>query len=174
MVEIGRVRVKTGNAPIEQKISAYPAQADICAFVSTSLETKRAARRPSQGSGRPNANGRGWLRTALGQKRRFDPQRVTSGLPQSTDIARPARLVRFVHRSGSRHAHSITLPVRASGDRCCGTSTHSRSLGAQRLETRVASGPINVPDKVVGRAIAIRMQMQIEDSDHNTKMYRRP
>jgi hypothetical protein len=110
----------------------------------------------------------------LGQKRRFDPQPVTSGLPQSTDIARPARLVRFVHRSGSRHAHSITLPVRASGDRCCGTSTHSRSLGAQRIETRVASGPINVPDKVVGRAIAIRMQMQIEDSDHNTKMYRRP
>jgi len=44
MVEIGRVRVKTGNAPIEQKISAYPPQADICAFVSTSLETKRAAR----------------------------------------------------------------------------------------------------------------------------------
>ena len=32
MVEIGRVRVKGGNAPIEQKISAYPAQADICAF----------------------------------------------------------------------------------------------------------------------------------------------
>jgi hypothetical protein len=28
MVEIGRVRVKTGNAPIEQKISAYPPQAD--------------------------------------------------------------------------------------------------------------------------------------------------
>jgi hypothetical protein len=28
--------------------------------------------------------------------RRFDPQPVTSGLPQSTDIARPARLVRFV------------------------------------------------------------------------------
>jgi hypothetical protein len=34
MVEIGRVRVKTGNAPIAQKISAPP-QADICAFVST-------------------------------------------------------------------------------------------------------------------------------------------
>src|SRR5258706_1476917 len=28
MVEIGRVRVKAGNAPIEQKISAYPPQAD--------------------------------------------------------------------------------------------------------------------------------------------------
>src|ERR1700692_1996610 len=53
MVEIGHVRVKAGNAPIEQKISAYPPQADICAFVSTSLETKKAARRPSQGSGRP-------------------------------------------------------------------------------------------------------------------------
>jgi hypothetical protein len=44
MVEIGRVRVKAGNAPIEQKISAYSPQADICAFVSTSLEAKRAAR----------------------------------------------------------------------------------------------------------------------------------
>src|SRR5712671_7498783 len=60
MVEIGRVRVKTGNAPIEQKISAYPPQADICAFVSTSLETKRAARRPSQGSGRPRCK-REWV-----------------------------------------------------------------------------------------------------------------
>src|ERR1700694_6308069 len=38
---------------MEKKIQAYPPQADICAFVSTSLETKRAARRPSQGSGRP-------------------------------------------------------------------------------------------------------------------------
>jgi hypothetical protein len=60
MVEIGRVRVKAGNAPIEQKISAYPPQADICAFVSTSLETKRAARRPSQGSGRPKCK-REWV-----------------------------------------------------------------------------------------------------------------
>jgi hypothetical protein len=31
-----------------------------------------------------------------GQKRRFDPQPVTSGLPQSTDIAKSARLVRLV------------------------------------------------------------------------------
>src|ERR1700681_4397069 len=60
MVEIGRVRVKNGNAPIEQKISAYPPQADICAFVSTSLETKRAAWRPSQGSGRPKCK-REWV-----------------------------------------------------------------------------------------------------------------
>jgi hypothetical protein len=37
MVEIGRARVKAGNAPIAQKISVDP-QADICAFVSTSLE----------------------------------------------------------------------------------------------------------------------------------------
>src|SRR3981081_1818279 len=59
MVEIGRGRVKTGNAPIEQKILAYPPQADICAFVSTSLETKRAAWRPSQGSGRPKCKREG-------------------------------------------------------------------------------------------------------------------
>jgi hypothetical protein len=32
----------------------------------------------------------------LGQKRRFDPLPATSGLPQPTDIVRPARLVRFV------------------------------------------------------------------------------
>ena len=31
-----------------------------------------------------------------GQTRRFDPQPVTSGLPRSTDIVRPARLVPFV------------------------------------------------------------------------------
>jgi hypothetical protein len=32
----------------------------------------------------------------LGQKRRFDPQLATSDLPRSTDINRPAQLVRFV------------------------------------------------------------------------------
>src|SRR4051794_16792205 len=35
----------------------------------------------------------------IGQKRWFDPQLVTSGLPQSTDFVRPARLVRFVPKS---------------------------------------------------------------------------
>src|SRR6266404_5692658 len=68
MVEIGRVRVKVGNAPIEQKISAYPPQADICAFVSTSLETKRAARRPSQGSGRPKCKWEGVAEDRFGSK----------------------------------------------------------------------------------------------------------
>src|SRR5260370_3951494 len=68
MVEIGRVRVKTGNAPIEQKISAYPPQADICAFVSTSLETKRAARQPSQGSGRPKCKREGVAEDRFGSK----------------------------------------------------------------------------------------------------------
>jgi hypothetical protein len=66
MVEIGRVRVKAGNAPIEQKISAYPPQADICAFVS--LETKRAARRPSQGSGRPKCKTGGGVEDRFGSK----------------------------------------------------------------------------------------------------------
>lgn len=60
MVEIGRVRVKAGNAPIEQKISAYPPQADIRAFVST----------PSG----QNANGSGWLRTALVTVRKTAPR----------------------------------------------------------------------------------------------------
>ena len=46
------------------------------------------------------------------------------------------------------------------------------SLGAQRLETRVASGSITVPDKVVGRAVA--RSMQIGDSGHNTKLSPRP
>jgi hypothetical protein len=32
----------------------------------------------------------------LGQSRHFDRVPVTSGLPRSTDINRPARLVRFV------------------------------------------------------------------------------
>src|SRR6202048_4342388 len=53
------------------------------------------------------------------------------------------------------------------------TGSHP-SLGTQRFETRVASGSITVPNKVVGPAAAIHTQTQIEDSDHNTKMYRRP
>ena len=46
------------------------------------------------------------------------------------------------------------------------------SLGTQRFETRVASGSITALGNVVGRTVAIRMQ--IEDSCHNTKMSRRP
>jgi hypothetical protein len=34
--------------------------------------------------------------TGLGQSRRFGPLPATSGLPRSTDIIRPARLVRLV------------------------------------------------------------------------------
>jgi hypothetical protein len=53
MVEIGRAGVKAGgSARVEQKISAYPPQADIRAFVEHPQEPKGAARRPSQGSGR--------------------------------------------------------------------------------------------------------------------------
>ena len=79
MVEIGRVRVKAGNASIEQKISASP-QADICAFVSTSLEPKRAARRPSQGSGRPKCKREGVAEDRLGQTRQFAVVRSMSAL----------------------------------------------------------------------------------------------
>jgi hypothetical protein len=34
--------------------------------------------------------------SARGQTRRFDPLPATSGLPRTTDISRPARLVRLV------------------------------------------------------------------------------
>jgi hypothetical protein len=37
-----------------------------------------------------------WRRTAMGQSRHFDRLPETSGLPQSTDINRAARLIRFV------------------------------------------------------------------------------
>jgi hypothetical protein len=46
--------------------------------------------------------------------------------------------------------------------------------GTQRFETHVASGSITTLGKVVGRAVAIRMQMQIEDLCHNTKVSPRP
>src|ERR1700726_4175675 len=91
MVEIGRVRVKTGNAPIEQKISAYPPQADICAFVSTSLETKRAARRPSQGSGRPKCK-----REGESKPEKLNASICFSLCPLRADIAQCSRHVRFV------------------------------------------------------------------------------
>src|ERR1700676_4452121 len=35
-------------------------------------------------------------KSLMGQSRRFDPEPATSGLPRSTDIVRPARLVRLV------------------------------------------------------------------------------
>jgi hypothetical protein len=39
----------------------------------------------------------------MGQSLHFDPVPLTSGLPRSTDIARPPRLVRFVPDNGSRY-----------------------------------------------------------------------
>src|SRR5260370_33622599 len=65
MVGIGVVRAKTGNAPIEQKISAYPPQADICAFVSTSLPRQNGPH-PRNHSRRRRARPR-LHRTALSQ-----------------------------------------------------------------------------------------------------------
>ena len=93
MVEIGRVGVKAGNAPIEQKISAYPPQADICAFVSTSPETKGPPGGPPGAPDGQNANGSGWLGIALGQTRNLDRPPATSGLPRGTDIFRAGRHV---------------------------------------------------------------------------------
>jgi len=121
MVEIGRVRVKAGNAPIEQKISAYPPQADICAFVSTSLETKRAARRPSQGSGRPKCKWEGVAEDRFGS---------------STDLTAPKFDFRFTPESGLKsdispclfRAKSRSLPptVRTA---CYAPSVHVGAAG---------------------------------------------
>ncbi len=40
--------------------------------------------------------------SASGHSRRFDPLPVTSGLPRTTDINRPASLVRFVPTGDTR------------------------------------------------------------------------
>ncbi len=50
---------------------------------------------------------------SIGQSRHSDPASLTSGLPRSTDIIRPARLVRFVPKSD---IDSITIrPLRWQG-----------------------------------------------------------
>src|SRR3954452_13626679 len=46
------------------------------------------------------------------------------------------------------------------------------SSGAQRIETRIASGLITLPDKAIGRAVA--RGIKIEDSGHNTNVSPRP
>jgi len=43
------------------------------------------------------------------QSRRFDAPPATSGLPQSTNIARPARLVRFVPNRGLMRRNKLKL-----------------------------------------------------------------
>src|SRR5260370_23728959 len=135
MVEIGRVRVKVGNAPIEQKISAYPPQADICAFVSTSLETKRAARRPSQGSGRPKCKREGVAEDRFGSSTdltapkfdfRFTPE---SGLKSDIGPCPFRANKRLMHRS-NLIAYSITSSARES--KAAGTARPS-ALAAWRL-----------------------------------------
>jgi hypothetical protein len=57
--------------------------------------------------------------TTSGQSRRFDAPPTTSGLPQSTDIGRLARLVRFVPARDSctaanKRTYSITSSAQAS------------------------------------------------------------
>ena len=52
--------------------------------------------------------------TGLGQKRRSGRPPVTSGLPQSTDVIRPARLVRLVPTGEVASPHSINSLALAS------------------------------------------------------------
>src|SRR5882757_4390680 len=149
MVEIGRVGVKGGNAPIEQKISAYPPQADICAFVSTSLETKRAARLPSQGSGRPKRNGSGWLRTALGRSKgdmRSRPDHVC--LPPNAEVkdrsagvlfGQPKWAYAWRSNSGGIKTYGID-PVRTSANgKPSQIANRKRQRGTEPLHRRAGS-----------------------------------
>ena len=50
----------------------------------------------------------------MGQSRHFDRAPTTSGLPQSTDIVRPAQLVRLVPNSDIAPLHSINSSARTS------------------------------------------------------------
>jgi hypothetical protein len=60
----------------------------------------------------------------LGQKPRFDAPPTASGLPQSTDIIRPAQLIRFGANSGHRRV---------------GILSRDRSYGSWSGETAVSS-----------------------------------
>jgi hypothetical protein len=51
----------------------------------------------------------------MGQSRHFDPAPLTSGLPRSTDIIRPDRLVRFVPEA-VMEAYSITSVAKPKTD----------------------------------------------------------
>ena len=53
--------------------------------------------------------------SAMGQTHRFDPLPATSGLPRSTDINRPAQLVRLVPIPDSCAAAIPRLPSPEAG-----------------------------------------------------------
>src|SRR6266702_4513827 len=67
--------------------SHYPRESDYPLKPSTIFRASVPSRRCSK---------MGRTTSESGQSRRFDAPPASSGLPQSTDIARPARLVRFV------------------------------------------------------------------------------
>jgi hypothetical protein len=56
----------------------------------------------------------------VGQTLRFDPQRATSGPPQSTDIAGPARFVPFVPEADL--CRSLTGQAATTSFQICGTT----------------------------------------------------
>jgi hypothetical protein len=62
----------------------------------------------------------------LGQSRRFDAPPATSGLPQSTDTGRPARLVRFVPKPDIRIPSSDR--VKAAAETLVGDGHHRRRV----------------------------------------------
>jgi hypothetical protein len=157
MVEIGRAGVKAGSAPIEQKISAYPPQADICAFASTSLETKRAAWRPSQGSGLPKCKrervaedrfGSKTVLTPLKQDVCITPRRLllTSNILATRQVRACVALGTWLFRAGAK----ITAVLRRGPAR---QVIRSRALkqvvqnqAVEFCRTCIPDEPISVPE----------------------------
>lgn len=62
--------------------------------MTTDAKVQRRLLKRASGSSRPSLFLSGM--SEMGQSRRFDPLPATSGLPRSTDVVRPVRLVRFV------------------------------------------------------------------------------
>jgi hypothetical protein len=80
----------------------------------------------------------------VGQKRRFAPEPVTSGLQPSTDFARPARLLRFVPRGDIRLGSSLRF--RTDGNANC---AGPRLASGIALKDQRRKGNRGVPTKAV-------------------------
>src|SRR5258708_33345830 len=73
----------------------------------------------------------------LGQKRRFEPLSTTSGLPQLTDIARSARLVRFMPCSDIAGSAALALSTIRHVESCfCSSRALALTMGAKAERKR--------------------------------------
>ena len=84
--------------------------------------------------------------TVVGQKRRFDPLAVASGLPRTTDIVRPLRHVRKQTRKPTDFIRSRRLEVYAQ---CQFNFTSIFPMFSPLKSPRKASGAFSMPRKTV-------------------------